>query len=254
MKQILKSVLCILLSLCMVLIFASCRDNDNETDVSTTAMQATTTKPYIDSDVSEVLRSFYQDQMPSMVLKSGVKDSDGQEIRCDFSMLQKTLCVDFDSDGVKEIVLLYDISEKAGKRNMDVVVFLDEKDGNPYVTSTQTGSYGAALDGETCILTRYNGQICRVRFINKSSYEAVLLDVFQDGAWGTAITAYKHISNHDKVKLESGTCYIDHAGDGLYQSVTGNGVYNREKYLNYKTPIENYNAFITSLLAETLLP
>ena len=251
MKQIVRT-LCFCLAVLLTLSAAACGSSETVQEVVTT--KAAVTKPSVDEDVPAVLRTFYQDQLPSMALKSGIQDPNGEEIRCDYSMLKKAVFTDFDSDGVKEIVLQYDVSEKAGKKALDVVVFLDEKDGSPVVAATHFGAYGASSDGETNILTRYNSRICKVRFIKKSSYEVVLIDYFTNGKWSTAITAYKHISDHGKVKLENGSCYVDHAGKDLYKAVTGELYYSKEKYLNYRTPNENYDSMVTSLLADTLLP
>lgn len=231
----------------------ACGNEQKETApaVSTTVPQQ---KPQIDPDVSAVLRSFYQDQLPSMALRTGLKDAQGTEIACDFSMLQKAVFVDYDADGEKEIVLLYDVSERTGERNRDVIVFLDEKDGQPIVVGSESGAYGASKDGETYILSRYNGRICKVCFLNRSSYEAALIQYFEDGAWKTSVTAYRHISDHDGVKLENDSCYIDHSGGDLFDAVSGKKVYSKEKYLNFRTVNDNYNNLITALLAETLLP
>lgn len=212
------------------------------------------TKPQIDPDVSAVLRSFYQDQLPSMALRTGLQDAQGGEIRCDFSTLQKSAFVDYDADGEKEIVLLYDVSAQTGNRNQHVAVFLNEKDGSAVIDGSESGSFGASKDSETCILSRYNARICKVRFINKSSYEAVLIDYFDDGAWKTSVTAYRHIADHDNVKLESDSCYIDHSGGELYEAVTGKQYYSKEKFLNFRTVNDNYNNLVTALLAETVLP
>ena len=68
------------------------------------------------------------------------------------------------------------------------------------------------------------------------------------------MTAYRHISDHDGVKLENDSCYIDHSGGDLFNAVTGKKYYSREKFLNFRTVNDNYNNLITALLAETLLP
>ena len=232
-------------------LFACGAGTDVTSPASTTAAPQ---KPPIDPDVSAVLRSFYQDQLPSMALRTGLKDTQGEEIRCTFSLLQKSVFVDYDADGEKEVVLLYDVSELTGERNRDVIVFLDEKDGQAFVAASESGAYGASKDGETYILTRYNNRICKVRFVNKNSYEAALIETFEDGAWKTSVTAYRHISDHDGVKLENDSCYIDHSGGDLFNAVTGKKYYSKEKFLNFRTVNDNYNNLITALLAETLLP
>lgn len=245
-----------IVSLCLAvfltLFAAGCAGSEPEVESTTT--KPAVTKPAVDADVPQALRSFYLDQLPSMTLKSGIKDPNGTEIRCDYSMLKKTVFTDYDGDGVKEIVLQYDVSAQAEKKALDVVVFLDEKDGAPVVAATHSGAYGASSDGETNILTRYNSRICKVRFIKKDAYEVVLIDYFANGKWTTTTTAYKHIYDHGKVNLENGSCYIDHAGKDLYKAVTGELYYSKEKYLNYRTPKENYDSMVTSLLADTLLP
>jgi hypothetical protein len=131
---------------------------------------------------------------------------------------------------------------------------LDEKDGAPVVIGSESGAYGASKDGETYILSRYNARVCKVRFINKASYEAALIETFEDGAWKRSVTAYRHISDHDGVKLENDSCYIDHSGGDLFDAVTGKKYYSKEKFLNFRTVNDNYNNLITALLAETLLP
>ena len=249
----LRRILCGVIAAAVLLSSASCADFSSADEPSTVPTNAVT-RPQIDPEVGEVLRSFYQDQLPSLALRSGVKDQNGEEIRCNFSMLQKSVFVDFDDDGAKEIVLLYDVSEQVGEHNRDVVVFVDEKDGAAVVAASETGSYGASKDGETYILSRYNGRVCKVCFMNKGTYEAVLIQSFENGTWKTDITAYRHISDHDGVKLENDSCYIDHAGGGLYEAVRGKEWYSKEKFLNFRTPNENYNSLITALLAETLLP
>ncbi len=252
MLRTLFRLLCICLAITALFCSAACGmdKGDITPAVSSTAVQ----KPQIDADVGAVLRSFYQDQLPSMALRTGLKDAQGEEIRCDYSMLQKSAFADYDADGEKEIVLLYDVSELTGERNRDVIVFLDEKDGAPVVVSSESGAYGASKDGETYILSRYNSRVCKVCFINKASYEAVLIEMFEDGAWKTTVTAYRHISDHDGVKLENDSCYIDHSGGDLYAAVTGKKYYSKEKFLNFRTVNDNYNNLITALLAETLLP
>ena len=253
MKIICRRVLCAALAGLLALGLSSCGLPGSSDTEGTT--QPAVSKPAVDADVSDVLRAFYQDQLPTMALKSGVQDSSGNEIRCDFSMLQKSVFADFDADGQKEIVLLYDVSEQTGEKNLDVCVMLDEKDGAPVVVGSHSGSYGATKDSDTTyILTWYNSRVSRVRFINRTAYEAVLIDIFEDGVWKTAVSAYKHVTDHDGVKLENDSCYIDHAGDGLFKAATGQTAYSREKYLNFRTPNENFDGLITSLLAETLLP
>ncbi len=222
--------------------------------VPVTSTTAAPQKPQIDPEVSAVLRSFYQDQLPSMVLRTGLKDGNDAEISCSYSMLQKSAFVDYDDDGEKEIVLLYDVSQQTGDKNRDVIVFMDEKDGSAVVVGSESGSYGASKDGETYILSRYNGRVCKVCFLNKPNYEAVLIQFFEDGAWKTGVTAYRHISDHDGVKLEGDSCYIDHAGGDLFDAVIGKKVYSKEKFLNFRTVNDNYNNLITLLLADTLLP
>ena len=222
----------------------------NATTTTMTAAQ----QPQTDADVSEVLRSFYQDQLPTMALRTGLTDKNGQNISCNYSMLQKSLFVDYDADGQKEIVLLYDVSELTGEKNRDVIVFMDEKDGAPVVVTTESGSYGASGDEETSILSKYNGRVCKVRFIHNGNYEAVLIQYFTDGAWQTGVTAYHHLSDHDGVQLEADSCYIDHSGGDLYLGVTGQISYGKEKFLNFRTVNDNYINLITALLAETLLP
>ena len=249
----LNRLLCALVVLCVFICLCACGAETDESGSTAPTVPAVTTQP-IDPDVSGVLRSFYQKDLPTMALRSGLQDKDGNEIRCDMSMLQKPVFVDFDADGQKEIVLLYDVSDLVGERNRDVVVFVDEKDGAPVVVSSETGSYGASKDNEAYILTRYNSRICKVRFINKDSYEAAVIETFEDGAWKTSVTAYHHITDHDGVKLENDSCYIDHAGGDLLDAVQGKKYYSKEKLVNFRTPNENYNGLITALLAETLLP
>lgn len=247
-------ILCGCFALALALLLPACTlltDNQTTTAAQTTAAPQ---KPQIDPDVSDVLRSFYQDQLPSMALRTGIKDAQGEEIRCDYSMLQKSAFADYDADGEKEIVLLYDVSERTGERNRDVIVFMDEKDGEPVLVSSESGAYGASKDNETYILTRYNGRVCKVCFLNKDSYETVLIQTFEKDAWKTSVTAYHHITDHDGVKLESDSCYIDHSGGDLYEAVTGKKFYSKEKFLNFRTVNDNYNNLITALLAETLLP
>ena len=243
---------CLVLAILGCLVACDLGSGDVSPVASTTT--APQPKPSVDPDVSDVLRGFYQDQLPSMALRTGLKDEKGEEISCNYSMLQKTAFLDYDADGAKEIVLLYDVSERAGKKNLDVIVFLDEKDGEPVVVSSESGSYGASKDGESYILSRYNGRICKVCFVNRDAYEAVLLQNFEDGAWKTAVTAYHHISDHDGVKLENDSCYIDHSGGDLFDAVTGKKSYSKEKFLNFRTINDNYNNLVTALLADTLLP
>lgn len=245
--------LCGCLALSMTMCLFSCdfaSDGDSPAVSTTAAVQ----KPAVDADVSDVLRSFYQDQLPSLVLHTGLKDSSGSEILCSYSMLQKSVFVDYDADSAKEIVLLYDVSEQTGERNRNVVIFMDEKDGAAAVAGSEYGIYGASKDDETNILSRYNGAVCKVRFVNRSSYEAVLIDTYEGDGWKTAVTAYRHISDHDGVKLENDSCYIDHSGGDLFDAVTGKKNYTKEKFLNFRTINENYDSLITALLAETLLP
>lgn len=250
MKKI-TGILCVAFAL--VLMMSGCGTKEEET-TSTTYAQPAVTTPQLAADVPASLRSFYSDELPNLTFKSGIKALDDSEITCDYSMLKKTVTADYDNDGVKELVLDYDIREKANKRSMDVVVFLDEQNGEPVVAATHTGSYGASSDGETNILSLYNGQVCKVRFIKKSAYEVVLIDYFENGAWTTKVTAYKHISDHDKVKLDHGSCYVDHSGEELYRAAMGEVHYSKEKFLNFRTPDENYNTLITGLLADTMLP
>ena len=245
------------IALCFAILFAagmcaSCGSTQGET----TAPVAQTTDPRqaIDTDVSESLRSFFVNDLPSMALRSGVQDQQGAEIRCDYSMLKKSVFVDFDNDGAKEIVLLFDVSEKTGVRNQSVAVYLDEKDGSPSVVLTESAVFGASSGDEAYILTRYNNRICKVRFVNKSAYQAVLIDAIQDGQWKTFLSAYRHMSDHDGVKLENGSCYVDHSGGELYQAAIGKKYYSREKFLNFRTPSDSFDSLVTALLAETLLP
>ncbi|MBQ7542858.1 MAG: hypothetical protein IJT44_11270 [Clostridia bacterium] len=249
-----KRLLCALLAFAMLILLSSCGLLDSSTAVQTTKKTTEPSKPYVDADVSDVLRNFYQNELRSSVIRSGVKDANGEEIRCDISMLQKTIFEDFDDDGSKEIVLLYDVSGKDGEHSRNVVVFIDEQDAKPYIASIDTGSFGASKENETSILTRYNSRVCKVRFIYKDAYQAVLIDEFEDGAWQTVLTAYRHISDHDGVKLENDSCYIDHAGGDLYEAVRGKAFYSKEKFLNFRTPIDNYNSLVTTLLSETMLP
>ena len=252
-KRAAALVLCAVLTVC----FTGCVDLGlfDEPETTTVATTVPVTKPEVDPEVSDVLRVFYQDQLPTMALRSGVQDPQGEEIRCTFAMLQKTVFSDFDSDGQKEIILLYDIGEQAQKRGMNVVVFLDEQNGQPMVVSVEPGTYGASSDGDSHILTRYNDTVCRVRFQRRPAYEAVLIDTYQNGAWKTVVSAYRHISDHDGVKLENDSCYIDHAGGDLYKAAVSRELnYSTEKFLNFRTPNDNYNNLVTALLAETMLP
>lgn len=249
------------LILCAVfaLVCAGCLDGSEDPTPSSggTAASVPTTAALAqpDPDVSDVLRSFYQNDLPSMALRCGVKDAQGEEIRCTISMLRKTVFADFDADGQKEIILLYDIAELSDNGTANVAVFLDEMDGKPMVVSVEPGTYGASKNGESYILTRYNDSVCKARFIQKDAYEAVLVDVFQNGAWRTSISAYRHISDHGGVRLENDSCYIDHGGSDLYKAaVTGELSFSKEKFLNFRTPNDNYNNLITALLAETMLP
>lgn len=243
-----SAALLIVLSLCACSLVPG-----GSSSVATTAAP-TAAQVMPDAQLSDVLRAFYQNDLPVMALHSGVPDTAGQEILCDNSMLQKTVFVDYDADMQDEIVLLYDVSEKVGVRGRDVIVFVDERDGAPVVACAETGSYGKTSDDETYILTRYNSRVCKVRFINDPSYEAVVVDVFEDGAWKTNMTAYHHISDHDRVSLEKDSCYIDHSGGGLFDAVTGKTTYSKEKFLNFRTPVEHYNELVTALLVDTLLP
>lgn len=237
-------------------LFGMCGCSLFEEPVATsTAVPTTDARQAIDDDVSQTLRDFYINQLPSSVLKGvGVKAEDGSDVQCDYSMLKKSAFLDLDDDGAKEIVLLFDISAQTGKRGQNLAAFIDEKDGQPYVSMTDTASYGASGGEEANILTRYNGRICKVQFYNHSSYEAVLVDAFADGKWTTVLSAYKHIADHDGVKLESGSCYVDHSGGELYQAAIGKVKYSKEKFLNFRTPEDNFNNLVTNLLAETLLP
>lgn len=248
MKRMTALIVCIL----SVFVLASC--GNSGTDVPATAVQTTDARQAIDADVSEVLRGFYINDLPNMALRSGIQDSAGEEIRCDYSMLKKSVFVDYDADGQKEIVLLFDVSERTGKRNQSVAVYLDEKDGSASVSSVEAATYGASSGDEAYILTRYDNRICKVRFVNKSSYQAVLIDAMQGGKWTTILSAYRHSSDHDGVRLENGSCYIDHSGGELYQAAIGKKYYSKEKFLNFRTPSENFDSLVTVLLAETLLP
>lgn len=245
--------LCGCLAAAIVLCLFACGSG---TDGGSSAVSPTDAvqKPAVDPDVSAALRSFYQDQLPSLALHTGLKDAQDEEIVCDYSMLQKAVFADYDADDEKEIVLLYDVSEQTLERNHDVIIFLDEKDGSAFVAGSESGVYGASKDGETYILSRYKGRVCKVHFINKERYEAALIDTYDDGEWKTTLTAYRHISDHDGVRLESDTCYIDYSGGDLYAAVTGKKYYSLEKYLNFRTVNDNYNNLITALLAETMLP
>lgn len=249
----LNRLFCTLAALFMILCLCACGSESEDAGSTAPAVPAVTA-PQIDPDVSDVLRSFYQNDLPAMALRCGLQDKDGKEIRCDISMLQKSVFVDFDEDGQKEIVLLYDVSARSGVKNRDVIVFVDEQEGAPVVVSSKTGSYGASKDDEAYILTSYNARICNVRFINTASYEAAVIETFENGSWKTDITAYHHITDHDGVKLENDSCYIDHAGGDLLDAVQGKKYYSKEKFVNFRTPNENYNGLITALLAETLLP
>ena len=246
----------LLAAVCILMCMSACIfDPAPATTTTTTAAPVPVeTKPPIDPDVSEVLCNFYQNELPALTLRSGLKDTNGEEIRCDLSMVQKSVFVDFDADGSKEIVILYDVSERVGESNLDVVVFVDEQDGKAVIVSSESGSYGASKEDEAYILTRYDSRICKVRFINKETYEVALIEVFEDGAWKTTTTAYRHVSDHDGIKLESDSCYIDHAGGDLFDAVQGKTFYSKEKLVNFRTPNENYNSLITALLAETVLP
>ena len=253
MKQplrILAFCLAVLLPVCLL---TGC-DLFAQQETTPSVVQTTDPRQAIDADVSEVLRSFFVNDLPSMALRSGVKDQAGEEIRCDYSMLKKSVFVDFDGDGAKEIVLLFDVSEPTGKRNQSVAVYLDEKDGSPSVVFTESAVFGASSGDEAYILTRYDNRICKVRFVNKSAYQAVLIDTMQGGKWKTILSAYRHSSDHDGVKLENGSCYIDHSGGELYQAAIGKKYYSKEKFLNFRTPADNFDSLVTSLLAETLLP
>ena len=252
MKQPLRYIALILAILLCAFTFASCGAPQEEPTAP--VVQTTDPRQAIDADVSEVLRAFFVNDLPSMALRSGVQDQAGDEIRCDYSMLKKSVFVDFDDDGAKEIVLLFDVSDQTGVRNQSVAVYLDEKDGSPVVVSTESAVYGASSGDEALILTRFDNRICKVRFVNKSAYQAVLIDTMQDGKWKTFLSAYRHTSDHDGVKLESGSCYIDHAGDELYQAAIGKKYYSKEKFLNFRTPADSFDSLVTALLAETLLP
>ena len=253
MKQPLRITALCLAVLLFAGLLAGC-DFFSQPEVTTTAVPTTDPRQAIDADVSAALRSFFVNDLPSMTLRSGIKDSGGEEIRCDYSMLKKSVFVDFDADGAKEIVLLFDVSARTGKKNDSLAVYLDEKDGTPNVVFTECAVFGASSGGEASILTRYDNRICKVRFINKSEYQAVLIDVMQGGRWATTVSAYRHVSDHDGAKLESGSCYIDHSGGELYQAAVGQTHYSKEKFLNFRTPSDNFDSLVTALLAETLLP
>ena len=253
LNPIWKRIVPFVLALCLIFACAGCFDGD--TDTSTTAVPTTDARQKIDADVSQTLRDFYLRDLPGMALKgAGVKAEDGTDVQCDYSMLKKSVFVDFDSDGAKEIVLLFDISEQTGKRNQSMAAFVDEKDGQPYVALIEAASYGVSGGDEAYILTRYDNRICKVHFYNTSLYDAVLIDAYADGEWQTILSAYKHLSDHDGVKLENGSCYIDHSGGELFQAAMGKKYYSKEKFLNFRTPEDNFNNLVTNLLAETLLP
>lgn len=254
MKKRYISFIAFLLAFCLV--FASC-SGEKEQETTTNPVPVETTKglPQIDDDVPQSLKSFYNSTLPTAVFKSGVKNSEtGEEIGCTSSMLQKTAAVDFDSDGVKEIVLLYDISEEAGKANMDVAVFLDERDSQAGVVYVNSGSYGVSDAEESFLLTYNDDRVCLVRIVKYSSCEAVLVQEYRQGGWTKVASAYHHISDHDSVKLENDSYYVDHASGGLFNAVTGNSVYSVEKFRNYRVPTEAYNGLINNFSVMSILP
>ena len=253
MKQPLR-ITAFCLAVCLFTCSLTGCDIFTQPEVTTTAAATTDPRQAIDADVSDALRSFFVNDLPSMTLRSGVKDTAGEEIRCDYSMLKKSVFVDFDMDGAKEIVLLFDISERTGNKNESMAVYLDEKDGSPSVVYTECAVFGVSSGDEATVLTRYDNRVCKARFINKAAYQAVLIDDMQGGKWVTTVSAYRHSSDHDGVKLESGSCYIDHSGGELYQAAIGKTHYSKEKFLNFRTPADNFDQLVTTLLAETLLP
>ncbi len=256
MKKKLLIILAALISVFSFL-FASCSD-DGETDTQTEVPPiAETTKamPKIDDDVPQSLRDFYQSTLPTVAFKSGVKSAEtGAEISCTSSMIQKVASVDFDSDGMKELVLLYDISEEAGKANMDVAVFLDDRNGQAGVVYVNSGSYGISDSEESFVLSQNNGRVCLVRVVKYSSCEAVLVQEYGANGWTSVASAYHHISNHDSVKLESDSYYVDHASGGLFNAVTGKSVYNIDKFRNYRIPKEAYDGLVNNFSAMSILP
>ncbi len=253
MKKVISFFLTIML---VTAVFTSCSGNTEEnSDQSTTAPQTTRALPPIDEDVPQSLRSFYQSTLPSMGFKSGVTNPEtGAEISCSFDMLQKSAFVDFDSDGVKEIVLLYDISEEAGMANQDVAVFLDERDGQPGVVYIQVDSFGISDSEESYLLSYHNDKICLVRIVKYESCEAVLVQQYGANGWTSVASAYHHISDHDSVQLEEDSYYVDHASGGLFNAVTGNSVYSVEKFRNYRIPQEAYDGLINNFAAMAVLP
>ncbi len=238
-------------------LFASCSDEkDPEGETSNTPIVETTkAMPGIDDDVPQSLKDFYKSTLPTVALKSGVKNAEtGEEISCTSAMIQKVASVDFDSDGIKELVLLYDISEEAGKANMDVAVFLDERNGQAGVVYVNSGSYGISDSEESFVLSQNNGRVCLVRVVKYSSCEAVLVQEYTENGWTSVASAYHHISNHDSVKLESDSYYVDHASGGLFNAVTGKSVYNIDKFRNYRIPKEAYDGLVNNFSAMSILP
>lgn len=243
--------------LAFTLLFASC-SNGEEPDVTdgyTPPEVTTKSLPQIDEDVPESLKDFYNTTLPTVALKSGVKNAEtGEEISCTAAMLQKAAFVDFDADGSKEIVLLYDISEEAGKANMDVAVFLDERDGQPGIVYLNSGSYGISDSEESFILSYNDGRVCLVRVVKYSSCEAVLVQEYGANGWTNVASAYHHISDHDSVNLEEDSYYVDHASGGLFNAVTGKSVYSVEKFRNYRIPAEAYDGLINNFSVSSILP
>ena len=242
--------------LVFALMFASCSSSENvEPTEIPQIVETTKSLPDIDEDVPSMLKDFYQNTLPTVAFRSGVMNaSTGEDISCDSSMLQKVAFVDFDSDSVKEIVLLYDISEQAGEANMDVAVFLDARGGQCGVVHVSTGSYGIGDSEESFLLTYYNGKVCLVKVAKYSSCEAVLVQEYTENGWTSIASAYHHISNHDSVKLEEDSYYVDHASGGLFNAVVGKSVYSIDKFRNYRVPGEAFDGLINNFSASSILP
>jgi len=255
MKKRYISFIAFLLVFCLV--FASCSgEKEQETTTNPVPVETTKSLPQIDDDVPQSLKSFYNSTLPGVVLKSGVKNPEtGEEISCTSSMLQKAAFVDFDSDGVKEIVLLYDISEEAGQANMDVAVFLDERDSQAGVVYLHSGAYGISDKGESWLLSyNNNNKVCLVHVVKYDSCEAILVQEYGSGGWTNVSSAYHHISDHDSVKLESDSYYVDTASGGLFNAVTGNSVYSVEKFRNFRMPAEAFDVLINNFSVLSILP
>ena len=254
LNRIGKQTVLVLLALLLAVLCTGCLDQFFVQTETTTAAATTKAPEPVDPQVSDVMRSFQKNDLRAVILRTGLKDKNGEEVRCDFSMLKKAVFADYDNDGAKELVLLYDISEQTGDRGREAAAFVDERDGKAVVAAIEDATYGVSSADEANILTYYDGRVCKAHFINKSAYEAVLIDVFEGGSWKTKVSAYRHIADHDGVKLENGSCYIDHSGDELYRASIGSTYYSKEKFLNFRTPADNFDTLVTNLLAETLLP